>query len=535
MIINSRSSRRKEAHLFSLFVLFVAFCSIVPLRAATIINLKIALTNNPVDGNTLTVNGVTRTFKNTVTTPATQIAIGGSISATAANLYGQIGQYSYAGPLSPRLVNATNVVLYGQLNQTITASSSGTWSTLTLTTNTVPGQQLTLQLPVSFESASNQTQIVTWLYQALNSYYSTNSFTGPASGIFSGTLSNATVVSMTGGNWVNGILTNGQNYGAPFRSPGSAISSEQFGISAAASAQYALAFGDHATATGPFGVALGNATFATNTGAVSIGASTHAGLSATAIGYVAQALGDYSAALGQGTIVGSTHANSTAIGVGATTTASHQIRLGTFAETVSIPGALTIGGALTAISGTLTGLTFTNGTVYATAGLLSGMTFTNGAVYATAGLLNGLTLTNIAAFNSGSTNESLTNSTHYLKTDFVGDLALQRYDLTSLANGVNADIDCKTNSFVYIGSGPSGAFSIEGIINGRNGREIEIWNGTGFNMSIACEGGAIGNDPTAANRIITNTGADLATVGNGMARLRYQSATQRWLCTDFLP
>lgn len=72
--------------------------------------------------------------------------------------------------------------------------------------------------------------------------------------------------------------------------------------------------------------------------------------------------------IGSATVIGAGHTNSTAIGYGATTTASNQIRLGTAAETVSIPGALAVTGAVTLSSGlilpTLADSSAANGTIY---------------------------------------------------------------------------------------------------------------------------------------------------------------------------
>ena len=72
--------------------------------------------------------------------------------------------------------------------------------------------------------------------------------------------------------------------------------------------------------------------------------------------------------LGAATAITAGNTNSTAIGYGATTTASNQIRLGTATETVSIPGALAVTGAVTLSSGlilpTLADSSAANGTIY---------------------------------------------------------------------------------------------------------------------------------------------------------------------------
>jgi hypothetical protein len=117
-----------------------------------------------------------------------------------------------------------------------------------------------------------------------------------------------------------------------------------------------------------------------------------------------------------------------------------------------------------------------------------------------------------------------------------GPMKLPWFELTTLGNGINQDIIVGANVSVNL-SGPTGAFSIEGIAGGTDGMVVELLNLTTFNMTIACEGGATGNDPVAANRIVTMTGADQTTTGNGFVRLKYKAnlLTGRWVVTDFNP
>jgi len=113
------------------------------------------------------------------------------------------------------------------------------------------------------------------------------------------------------------------------------------------------------------------------------------------------------------------------------------------------------------------------------------------------------------------------------------DIAFGRYANTSLANGGNAAVLVGTNVFMEV-SGPSAAFSIAGL-NGapnRDGKLVVIVNQTGFDMTIAHQSGT---DPTAANRIITMTGADRTTTGNGSWIGMYSSAASRWIEIAFNP
>lgn len=111
------------------------------------------------------------------------------------------------------------------------------------------------------------------------------------------------------------------------------------------------------------------------------------------------------------------------------------------------------------------------------------------------------------------------------------DIAFTRFPIASLTIGNNAAVPVGTNVFVEV-SGPGGAFTINGIANGRDGKMIVIVNQTGFDMTVAHQSGT---DPTAANRIISMTGADRATTGNGSATLIYSGAASRWLLISFDP
>jgi hypothetical protein len=198
-----------------------------------------------------------------------------------------------------------------------------------------------------------------------------------------------------------------------------------------------------------------------------------------AIGITATAAGTNSIAIGRNSSVSAGHTNSAAIGYGAATTAANQIMLGSAGISVRVNNALSVGG---------------------------GATFANG-------------VTNLQT--------SGTNT-------FGGAIATPRFALSSLANGINQDIVVGDNCFVEV-SGPTGAFSIEGIAGGYDGKRVIILNQTAQNMTIATEGGATGNDPTAANRIVSLSGADRATTGNGAATLIYSGASSRWILISFEP
>lgn len=188
---------------------------------------------------------------------------------------------------------------------------------------------------------------------------------------------------------------------------------------------------------------------------------------------------------------------------------------------ITFNGSMVITGAVVASS-----LILTNGGLV---GDLSGGT--NLSAPKLVGLVPDLSLTNRALTNFSAYAASYQSTNTYVAG---ADLAFTRFAVTALANGNNAAVPVGTNVFIEV-SGPTGAFTINGInaVNAqRDGKIIYIVNQTGQNMTIAHQSGT---DPTAANRIITMTGADRATTGNGTATLIYSASASRWLLIGFDP
>ena len=108
---------------------------------------------------------------------------------------------------------------------------------------------------------------------------------------------------------------------------------------------HAVAIGSIARAQGASTIAIGEGANASNSSSVAIGDGAEAsGFGSIAIGDGAVAKARTSIAIGDGAKVDhSNYTNSTAIGAGASTTASNQIVLGTATSTVYIPGQLIVG------------------------------------------------------------------------------------------------------------------------------------------------------------------------------------------------
>lgn len=76
-------------------------------------------------------------------------------------------------------------------------------------------------------------------------------------------------------------------------------------------------------------------------------------------------------------------------------------------------------------------------------------------------------------------------------------------------------------------SGPTSAFTINGISAGRDGRICILQNGTSQTMTIANDSGG---DPTPGNRIYTGTGADMVITNNpGIVWLVYDGSSSHWI------
>ena len=98
------------------------------------------------------------------------------------------------------------------------------------------------------------------------------------------------------------------------------------------------------------------------------------------------------------------------------------------------------------------------------------------------------------------------------------------------SNGANSNIALPNKSFIRV-TGPTGAFNITGITKPTNpdGRVVILYNTS--NDGATVQNMTITNNATstAANRILTNTGADVVTTGTGIVTLIYSVTDARWI------
>ena len=518
--------------------------------------------------------------------PATSIQITNSTAASATNLVAHLSAYPVysAGSGTPQLLatlNSTNtsvVNLYAPENTNLTVSFGGLWARVVYVTNTyadgVPISNRTNSMSstartnaensiVNLLAANRATNALPLATLALRNYTDTNTaqtlgnktLIGPVlsggrfttvtnltgtnvaltnvtlalASVTNGTIDyvritnaigiNGTVTRLTNGYWTNGVFdvpntTNLVNYGKAIRSEGTGGNSFQAGSNALASGSLSMAIGNSSVADSANALAVGIGATATNASAVivgkgarstglgqgavvigensigdvesvSIGVGTEAGTAGIAIGAAAITQATNAVAVGAasgatkdtssafGYAATSAFTNSTAVGASATTTAAYQVRLGTSTETVSIPGML----------------------------------------------------------QAASQTNSVLRGTNTLN----GRLDLVPRANSALANGYNSDVVLGTNVYLRL-SGPSAAWTNVGF------RAASAVDGTfhivqadnpGLSFTILDNSGL---DATAANRILTGTGALKNSTNNPVVfKVIYDGSASRWRVFDWPP
>jgi hypothetical protein len=103
------------------------------------------------------------------------------------------------------------------------------------------------------------------------------------------------------------------------------------------------------------------------------------------------------------------------------------------------------------------------------------------------------------------------------------EVRLFKADLT-LANGANANVELPSVARYLRLTGPSGAFSISGFQGGYEGKRLILYNDSGQTVTFTNNATS-----TAANRLLTMTGADIAVPSPGLAQFIYSVDELRWL------
>ena len=146
------------------FALFYAFYA----SAVDKITLTVTVTNTPADGNTFTLNSDVRTWADGVVDPGAQIAVGASIGAATTNMFLQIASNPFSR-VTPAWLATNQIELIGAVDLAMVGSLSGSWGTLSYTTQTVT-RLTSLRVPMSGLPNSIRTNDATQIITGLNSY-----------------------------------------------------------------------------------------------------------------------------------------------------------------------------------------------------------------------------------------------------------------------------------------------------------------------------------------------------------------------------
>jgi hypothetical protein len=97
-----------------------------------------------------------------------------------------------------------------------------------------------------------------------------------------------------------------------------------------------------------------------------------------------------------------------------------------------------------------------------------------------------------------------------------------------LVNGANADVELPSVARFLRLTGPSGAFSISGFQDGYEGKRLVLHNDSGQTLTLTNNATS-----TAANRLLTLTGADVTIASPGLAKFIYSVDELRWLLEGY--
>ncbi len=146
-------------------------------RAASLqhLHVTITVTNPPATGDSITINGVTRYWTNAeaATTILTNLT---GFNASKTNLFRQFSRWGFTGPQLSLVNSSTNAFqLYAPIGSGLTASASGTWATILITTQANAYTYTAVYPLENIIENSNQIEEASSLARGISSY-STNAF-----------------------------------------------------------------------------------------------------------------------------------------------------------------------------------------------------------------------------------------------------------------------------------------------------------------------------------------------------------------------
>jgi hypothetical protein len=462
------------------FILLALFLCVVSVQAADVkITASLSVTNGTTNGQTITIRGNVRTWTNSVFVPGTQVLTNSTAAGAKSNLFSHLGLAGII-QVTPNDKGSTNFDLVGASGVNLTVSVSDGWAVVTYSTQTVSASVVGVRVPITAEpSGAQQTNIASALVSGIG-LLSTNSF-------YESQIAVSNLVGLTNNQTISGNKTfTGTNHLSNSYGAWHGQVSNSLAISGNLS-KITNGSWRGPTLIGDVAITNGSVTISNITdGQAYINLNAGGGGTIWTLSAIDDGL-DNSLTLGQfgsgSSIAISTNGGTYIVGNGAT------------APTLTLGAYSTVATNVFEIRGASSQLIFnvnSNGNVY-----------TPGTLHVAGGQ------TNITAYG----------------TNNFSDIAFRRYSLSSLANG-NNEIIVGTNTFVQL-SGPTAAFTNVAInaSPNRDGRMLILLNRTGFDMYFANESGLASS---AAYRVVTATGADRGTTGNGAATLIYSASDSRW-------
>ena len=431
----------------------------------------VTVTSNPSAGDTLTVNGNVRTWRTSVSSASTEIGIVGTTSLNNDALFDHVLSYPFTSPfLTITKPTSTSIRLTAPVDAALTVTASGSWATVALTTNTTTVGRL-VRVPGSMEPVqSTATNMFSLLASDLGTY-STNSI--PAgSQLLTNFVSTAGTQTITGYKVFSLASVQGTN----------SLSHHIPGI---------VTLQSYDSGENPIAnVGVDNDGYWSLRSTDSSGSADALSLS-DPDDWVILNRATADNVYGQ-------------LGAANTWTATN-----TFAQ---ITNSVIRGGVIT--GSTLSNINLASSTnIFLTGGTITNVT------------INGATLAGNNTY-SGAIG-TVTNGTWYSATladdiTLSGDLGLGQSTSSSLANGSNSGVDLSGKTYWKL-SGPTAAWSIDGIVAGNAGDFLIIQNDSGYQLTF---GNQSGSESTAANRIVTQSNAD--EVGYDVNLLVYDGNSSRW-------
>jgi hypothetical protein len=131
----------------------------------------------------------------------------------------------------------------------------------------------------------------------------------------------------------------------------------------------------------------------------------------------------------------------------------------------------------------------------------------------------------IFAFNSIGQNVGVNTTTPEAALDVNGDIVIRPGGL-SVADGITLALDVNAVKFSYYRvEGPTADFTLAGIAAGVDGRQLSLFNRSGFTMQLNNEDATV----VATDMIVTGTNANISIPNKGIVNLQYDANEGKWI------